>query len=132
MFQITNQETLDAVMTDAKYPIVVLDIYADWCMPCKLLTPKLEELSKSYPSALFCKLNVESGLKPTVTNLPTIEFWQIKGESRVLVHTVVGANLQEITSTLTSLIENRQTPIQSPPTGKPKSTGNVYKTFGSL
>ncbi|MFC1729735.1 thioredoxin [candidate division KSB1 bacterium] len=26
----------------------IIDFYADWCMPCKMLTPVLEELSKEY------------------------------------------------------------------------------------
>ncbi len=38
---------------------VVLDFYSDTCMPCKMLSPVLEELGKSYKDKLkICKLNV--------------------------------------------------------------------------
>lgn len=38
---------------------VVLDFYSDTCMPCKMLSPVLEELGKSYRDKLkICKLNV--------------------------------------------------------------------------
>lgn len=38
---------------------VVLDFYSDTCMPCKMLSPVLEELGKSYKDKLkICKLNI--------------------------------------------------------------------------
>lgn len=38
---------------------VVLDFYSDTCMPCKMLSPVLEDLGKSYKDKLkICKLNV--------------------------------------------------------------------------
>lgn len=38
---------------------VVLDFYSDTCMPCKMLSPVLEELGKSHKDKLkICKLNV--------------------------------------------------------------------------
>ena len=91
MFTIDSEETLNHVMQDRSYPLVVLDIYADWCTPCKLIAPRLDELSTQYPNVRFCKLNVESNLKPNISNLPTIEFWQIKGDVRHLLQSVEGA-----------------------------------------
>lgn len=38
---------------------VVLDFYSDTCMPCKMLSPVLDDLGKSYKEKLkICKLNV--------------------------------------------------------------------------
>lgn len=38
---------------------VVLDFYSDTCMPCKMLSPVLDDLGKSYKDKLkICKLNV--------------------------------------------------------------------------
>ncbi|MBR5817915.1 MAG: thioredoxin [Clostridia bacterium] len=37
----------------------VIDLYADWCGPCKMLSPILEELEREYPNVKFFKINVD-------------------------------------------------------------------------
>ena len=39
--------------------LVVIDLYADWCGPCRMLAPALAELEKEYPGVKFCKVNVD-------------------------------------------------------------------------
>lgn len=39
--------------------LVVIDLYADWCGPCKMLAPILSELEGEYPTVKFCKINVD-------------------------------------------------------------------------
>ena len=39
--------------------LAVIDLYADWCGPCKLLAPVMEELEGEYPDVKFCKINVD-------------------------------------------------------------------------
>lgn len=38
---------------------VLVDFYADWCVPCQRLTPILEELAAENPQAKIVKVNVE-------------------------------------------------------------------------
>ncbi len=39
---------------------VIVDFYADWCMPCKMMGPIFEDLSKDYAGKLtFLKLDTE-------------------------------------------------------------------------
>ena len=45
--------------------LAVIDLYADWCGPCKLLAPVMEELEREYPDVKFCKINVD--LQPELT-----------------------------------------------------------------
>ena len=40
--------------------LVVIDLYADWCGPCKMLAPVLHELEGEYPDVKFCKVNVDN------------------------------------------------------------------------
>jgi len=38
---------------------VILDFYADWCQPCKMMVPTLEEIAKQYPNIDIYKINVD-------------------------------------------------------------------------
>ena len=38
---------------------VLLDLYADWCGPCKMLSPILEEIGEERSDVKVCKVNVD-------------------------------------------------------------------------
>ena len=58
--------------------VVVVDFFANWCVPCKRLSPIFEEISKELTSATFVKIdidNVESlelVQKYSVSSIPTV------------------------------------------------------------
>ena len=58
--------------------LAVIDLYADWCGPCRMLAPILAELESEYPDVKFCKINVdnEPELAKTfnVTSIPMVAF----------------------------------------------------------
>lgn len=39
--------------------LAVIDLWAEWCGPCRMLAPVLDELEREYPSVKFCKINVD-------------------------------------------------------------------------
>ena len=72
--------------------LVMVDFWAEWCGPCRMVGPHIEELSKEYDGkAVIGKVNVDlnGGIAAQfgVRNIPTIVFLK-NGE---LVDKVVGA-----------------------------------------
>lgn len=66
----------------------IIDFYADWCGPCKMVAPILEELSKEYEGRLIIyKVNtdVEQELSAVfgIQSIPTILFIGADGEPRM-------------------------------------------------
>lgn len=42
---------------------VLVDFYADWCNPCRMLSPIVEEVSEACPNIRFCKVNVDEQME---------------------------------------------------------------------
>ncbi|MBO5206957.1 MAG: thioredoxin [Clostridia bacterium] len=40
--------------------LVVIDLWAEWCGPCRMLAPTLDELEAEYPEVKFGKINVDN------------------------------------------------------------------------
>jgi thioredoxin 1 len=54
-----NASNFDKTLNDAKLPVLV-DFWAEWCLPCRIMAPIIEELSREYADkAVFAKLNVD-------------------------------------------------------------------------
>lgn len=55
---------------------VVVDFYATWCNPCKMLAPIFEEVSNEVEGVTFGKVNIDENMELTVkynvTTVPTI------------------------------------------------------------
>lgn len=54
--KIVNKEEFDAMINQGS---ILVDFYANWCGPCKMLSPVLEELSAEHPNVQFIKVNVD-------------------------------------------------------------------------
>ncbi|MEQ9363387.1 MAG: thioredoxin [Leptospirales bacterium] len=68
--------------TDASYDqdtsdgVVLVDFWAEWCGPCRMVAPIVEELSGELPDVTFAKLNVDENQqvaqKLGITSIPTL------------------------------------------------------------
>ena len=60
------------------YKVVVIDVHADWCGPCKIISPLFSELFKKYNIPGVCilaKENVDLKLSPSIQVVPTFQFF---------------------------------------------------------
>ncbi len=79
MTKITSENFQSEVM-ESPVPVLI-DFYADWCGPCKMLTPILGELDMEYNGrAKICKVDVDVERELSdrfgVTNIPTLVFFK--------------------------------------------------------
>jgi thioredoxin 1 len=60
--------------------ITLIDFWAEWCGPCKMLTPILEELDLEYSEIDFFKVNADNHTELAreleISSLPTVMVWR--------------------------------------------------------
>jgi thioredoxin 1 len=71
---------------------VIVDFWATWCGPCKMIAPYIEELSKEYAQkAKVCKLDVDNNQQVAMTygirSIPTVLYFK----SGKVADSVIGA-----------------------------------------
>ncbi len=74
---------------------VLIDFYADWCGPCKMIAPSIEEIANENPDIIVCKVNVDTARELAIDfrieSIPTI--FVLKGG--VVVNKAVGWRSKE-------------------------------------
>ena len=73
MLKQINKDNFDEAIKNGK---VVVDCYADWCGPCRMLSPIIDELSEELNDITFYKLNVDDAqdiaVKYGIMSIPTL------------------------------------------------------------
>lgn len=70
---------------------VLIDFYADWCGPCKMVSPIVDEIAEEYPQYLIAKVNVDE--QPSIAaqfgvmSIPTL----VVIENGTIINQAVGA-----------------------------------------
>lgn len=75
IIEIKSAEQFEKEVTNER-GVVFIDFYATWCMPCKTMTPIIEEISKEYKEVKFVKIDIdkneELAIKYNVMSIPTM------------------------------------------------------------
>ena len=83
--------------------LMILDVYADWCIPCQMLSPILAELDKKYNDLEIYKLNADESENFTtlnnITSIPTLIFYKDGEEKDRIVGVASMDDLEKIVAT---------------------------------
>ncbi|HYC12488.1 MAG TPA: thioredoxin [Nitrososphaerales archaeon] len=85
---------------------VVVDFYADWCGPCKMIAPVLEQLSKEYKGkAKFVKINTDDNQELAgqfgIMSIPTVMFFSNGKVEDIVIGAVPAAVFKQKLESLT-------------------------------
>ncbi len=85
-----NEINFDEIIVNSDIPVIV-DFWAPWCGPCKMMVPIFEKISKNYSlKILFTKVNTEKeqnlGARYNIRSIPTLVIFK----GGVEVHRVSG------------------------------------------
>lgn len=92
VINLTNDNFNEVLNSDN---LIVVDFYADWCGPCRMLSPIIAELSDKYSDIVFGKVNVDNeellARKYNITGIPNIIIFK-DGD---IVNNIVGLRSKE-------------------------------------
>jgi len=96
-FELTDSNFQEKVMN--QQGVAVVDFWAEWCGPCRMIGPHIEEMAKEYDGkALIAKVNVDNNpeisFKYGVRSIPTVLYLK-NGE---VVDKQVGATSKKVLS----------------------------------
>ncbi len=86
---VLNQDNFEKEVLKSEIPVIV-DFWADWCMPCHMLEPVIEEIADEYKGKVKVgKLNLdenqELGSKYSIMSIPAVLFFKNGEESTRLI-----------------------------------------------
>tara|TARA_Y100000310_G_C20607740_1_gene776398 strand:- start:115 stop:447 length:333 start_codon:yes stop_codon:yes gene_type:complete len=91
---VTDEEFSEIVNNSHK--VVVVDFYAEWCMPCLMISPIIDELSESMKEVKFVKMNLDENQalaqRLNVSSIPCIIIFKEGKE----VDRIIGAQPAEV------------------------------------
>ncbi|KAJ0014292.1 hypothetical protein Pint_21231 [Pistacia integerrima] len=92
-----DKDTFWPIVKGAGDKTVVLDMYTQWCGPCKVMAPKYQELSEKYSDVVFLKLDCNQENKPLAKELGirVVPTFKILKDNKV-VKEVTGAKFDDL------------------------------------
>lgn len=96
-----DKDTFWPLVNAAGDKIVVLDMYTQWCGPCKIIAPKFKELAQKYTDVVFLKLDCNKDNKALAKELgiKVVPTFKIIKEGKIVTE-VTGAKIDRIVSAI--------------------------------
>lgn len=100
MAEIFKDADFEEKVLKADKPVLV-DFYADWCGPCKMMGPVVEEIAEEYSDSIIVgKLNIDENMataqKYRVMTIPTIMLFKNGEPVETSIGAVPKAKLEEM------------------------------------
>uniref|UniRef100_A0A914DDG4 Thioredoxin n=1 Tax=Acrobeloides nanus TaxID=290746 RepID=A0A914DDG4_9BILA len=59
VLEANSQAEFDKLLANSKGKLVLVDFYATWCGPCKMMGPKFHKLADEFTNAVFIKVDID-------------------------------------------------------------------------
>lgn len=83
--------------------VVVVDIYGDWCGPCKAITSRYSQLAENYsrPGVVFAREDVDKKISTRITGIPAFQYF-VNGK---MYTTTTGADMVAVKETVDDILK---------------------------
>ncbi|MDD5935297.1 MAG: thioredoxin [Clostridiales bacterium] len=100
MAMMFNEHNFEQEVIQSQIPVLV-DFFADWCGPCKMMGPIVDELATEYEGKIkIGKLNVDNAqeiaAKYRVMSIPTLIYFKDGKPAETIVGVVTKQRLEEL------------------------------------
>ena len=94
-----TEENIDTEIANSTVPMII-DFWASWCGPCKMLAPILEEIDKENNGTVqVCKVEIDEqpqlAMRFKIQNVPTLIFYRDGKETNKMVGIYMDHNIKQ-------------------------------------
>lgn len=100
-----TKEEFDRIISNG-HTLVVVDFFADWCMPCLMMAPVIEELAEDMKEIKFMKIDIddnpELSQRYEIRSIPTLIFFK---DGKIVDKVIGGMDEDTLKEKIESLLD---------------------------